>query len=324
MAWEAETDRALLLELRLRGSARRRAGQQELLSKLEALGWVGPTPRAGEVALVETRTGDLDQMLDSRWPDWRSVAQALVHEGIDPNPRGMKELRRRQRVLPTLPPRLSRKTAAAAVAEHSKASLGPAHLEMLTDVEVVRDGVVLIRPHEGMELVRGEVRTAAGELVELQGLVAVSSRALLDGVSVGGPAPAAVMTVENEAAFVDLPKPPGLMAVWIPGWNTRLAVEFLTGLEAGRWLHFGDLDPNGVRIYRHLRERLPKLEHFVPGWWAERVEAAPPKLAEWPEGLVDERDHPLLRHLAERGRMSEQEDVVVDGRLTAELGLLAP
>jgi hypothetical protein len=319
VAWEDEADRALLLELRLHGCARRRRSQTELLSKLEAQGWVTPTSRAQEVSLVEARAGELDKMLDSRWPDWRSVAQALITEELVPSPQGLKELRRRQRVLPPLPRRMNVKTAASAVAEHSKAKLGGVHLEMLGESEVVRDGVVLVRPHDGMELVKGGVRRSAMELAAVQGVVALTSRALMDGLQVGGTPAAAVMTVENEAAFVDMPKPESLMLVWVPGWNTRLAIEFLGGLAPGRRLHFGDLDPNGVRIYRHLRGRLPGMEHFVPGWWRERIAEAPPIEADWPDGLVGAEDHPLVRKLAEVGQMSEQEVLLLEPRLAEDL-----
>ena len=319
MAWEDEGDRALLLELRLQGSARRRRQQEELLGQLEGLGWVTATSRSSEVELVEARSDDLEQMLDSRWPDWRSVARALVAEELLPSPQGMKELRRRQRVLPSLPRRMNLKTAASAVAEHSKATLGEAHRAMLGDAEVVRDGVVLVRPHRGMELVRGELRSSAIDLAAVQGVVALTSRAMMDGLEVGGVPAGAVMTVENEAAFVDMPKPDGLMLVWVPGWNTRLAIEFLKGVSAGRRLHFGDLDPNGIRIFRHLSERLPGMQHFIPEWWRERIAGAPPIEAEWPEGLVGAEDHPLVQELAAAGRMSEQELLLLDPRLEEDL-----
>ena len=58
MAWEGERDRALLLELRLTGIARRRRGQEELLSVLERQGWVRATRRASEVVLVEGRENE--------------------------------------------------------------------------------------------------------------------------------------------------------------------------------------------------------------------------------------------------------------------------
>ncbi len=319
MAWESESDRALLLELRLTGAARRRTAQQSLLEMLERQGWVVSTPRADEVELVAERVVELDRMLDGRWKGWRAVAHALLARELPPTVRGLKELRRLEREPPPIPARVSLKTATSQVAEHSKASLHRGHLEMLGGAEVVRDGTVLMRPHAGTKLRRGSDLVDASQLVALQGIVALTQRALLDGTRVVGPRPGAVMTVENESAFVDLPKPDGLLLVWIPGWNTHLAVELLRSLPEGRRLHFGDLDVNGVRIYRHLRERLPDLEHFVPEWWAEVAAEAPPWPVEWPEGLVRANDPQLLRDLAAKGLGSEQEVVVLDGRMVGEL-----
>ncbi len=322
MAWESETERALLLELRLTGTARRRKAQQGLLDVLERQGWVVSTARAKEVELVRERVDELDRMLDGRWAAWRSVAHALLARELPPTVAGLKELRRLEREPPPIPGRVSLKTATAQVAEHSKANLHEGHRVMLAGTELVRDGTVLLRPHAGMRLERDGVSVEAERVRALQGVVAVTKRAMLDGTRVAGTAPRVVMTVENESAFMDLPQPDGLLLVWVPGWNTRLAVEFLEALAPGRRLHFGDLDVNGVKIYRHLAALLPGLEHFVPAWWSEVAVAAPAWLVDWPEDLVGAADPAPLRELAAEGRGSEQEVVVLDRRMATELDAL--
>jgi hypothetical protein len=322
VAWEAEADRALLLELYLNGLARRRRAQAGLLTHLESLRWLAVTPRRAEVALVPDHREDLRRMLDGAWPDWMSIAQALQAERLEPSQAGLKELRRRQRDVPPIPARVNIRTATAQVGEHSKATLGQAHREMLGDAEVVRDGVVLIRPSSGLSLDLGDTTWTATDLQRLQGLVALTQRALLDGTRLSGSPPAVVMTVENEGAFIDLDKPDAMMLVWVPGWNTRLALEVLDQVRARRWLHFGDLDPNGVRIFRHLSEQLPRLEHFIPDWWADRVAEAPQLGAAWNAGVVSHDDHPLLRQLEAAGQASEQEIVVLDPRMAGSLAAI--
>ena len=85
--------------------------------------------------------------------------------GQPPTVRGLKELRRQQRQLPPLPVRVSVKTAASQVAEHSKAGLTDAHVEMLGGTQLVRDGTVLLRPHQGL-VVESHRRRWLGEELE--------------------------------------------------------------------------------------------------------------------------------------------------------------
>ncbi len=351
MPWRDEDSRSLLLELWMQGSAKRRTRQREALEHLERAGWTTATSRASEVALVDRRRFDLAAMLDGCWEEWRSVAQALALESLPPTVSGLRELRRRQRELPQLPDRLSQRTAAALVADHSKASLGVEHLDMLGDTRIMRDGAALIRSNAGLELVRDELRFGAAKLMELQGVLAITQRALQDGTRFEGARPGVVMTVENLGAFADLPKPDWLLLVHVPGWNVPLAVDVIEALGPDRVVHFGDLDPNGIRIFELLSARpnsLDILSHFgpqggeflpvlalelnhrgsglsllrnglahfgvqlwVPELWREVIAAGPVLTCDWPDGLLSERHPALVHELATRGRWAEQERVVV-------------
>ena len=66
--------------------------------------------------------------------------------------------------------------------------------------------------------------------------------------------------------------PDGWMAVHVPGWNISTAPRLLDGTDASIDLvHFGDLDPEGVKIGNHLREHYPRLRWAVPDFWHECV-----------------------------------------------------
>jgi hypothetical protein len=83
-------------------------------------------------------------------------------------------------------------------------------------------------------------------------------------------------------------------------------------------LHFGDLDPNGVRILQHLRRLRPDLLWFVPKFWQELVSTKGLPTT-WPAEL-DLRDAPeLVHHLARHGLWLEQESLALDPRLPAAL-----
>jgi hypothetical protein len=83
-------------------------------------------------------------------------------------------------------------------------------------------------------------------------------------------------------------------------------------------VHFGDLDPNGVRILLHLRGLRSDLRWFVPEFWTELVDAKGLP-AVWPADLDLGEAPALVRELASRGLWLEQEPVAVDPRTSAAL-----
>jgi hypothetical protein len=101
----------------------------------------------------------------------------------------------------------------------------------------------------------------------------------------------------------------------VPGWDTATTFRLLDHLGPEvPIIHFGDLDPEGVAIYLHLRERRPDLRWFIPSFWEELVAARGLPIA-WPANL-DLREAPeLVRKLADRSLWLEQEPLVLDGRI---------
>ena len=92
----------------------------------------------------------------------------------------------------------------------------------------------------------------------------------------------------------------------------------LAHLEGTPLLHFGDLDPAGVQIVRHLQGRWPRLQWFVPQFWREYVDARGIQMA-WPAEL-DLSDAPaLVQELGQQGLWLEQELIALDPRLGGEL-----
>ncbi len=167
------------------------------------------------------------------------------------------------------------------------------------------------------------VRSAVGALnlddvVSILGEASIPERALMDGLTVEGDI-RAVLLVENLGAWQDMPAPPGWLLVHLPGWDTPTVLRFLAQVERVPIVHFGDLDPNGVRIFQALRDRRPDIRWFVPTFWREFVERyGLPGL--WPK--MDLAFAPaLVRELARQGRWLEQETIVLDPRLGEALEL---
>ena len=317
--WSDEGSRLALLELWVHASLSRRGAQRPAWDELLELRWVRLAGRRGIVELDERHRGDVETLLGRVWPEWRDVAGRLERAGLSADERGWKELRRRERAhvvsAEGLPDRLNRRTATAMVGAHSKAALSSADLGTLAAVEITSDGLVRMRPSPGLRVRRGDAWLEASQVAAILGEVALSERALADGTVLDGILPRAVLSVENRGPYLDLSVPPGWAVIHAPGWDTAAVRGLMGGCLAGvAWLHFGDLDPEGVRIFRHLRCCRPDVGWVTPDFWGEYL-AEHGHPVRWPDGLVGPADPALVRLLEARGLWLEQEPLCLDLRL---------
>jgi Uncharacterized protein conserved in bacteria C-term(DUF2220) len=317
--WQSPAERLVLLELLVRGTLKKRRVQTSPWEALAELPWVKRTGRRDELGLVEAHRGELVSLLERIWPEWGEALAALTARGLPPTPEGWTALEDSMRAqgLSALPKRLNRRTAAALVAPHSKAMLTDRRLAALGEAEATHDGSVRLRPPRGLvaKTPKGtiDLHSVAGVLGE----ISLPERALRDGLALEGPMRAALL-VENLGAFCDMPVLDGWLVAHVAGWDTATVAQLLERLSHVPVIHFGDLDPNGVRIFRHLRAMRPDLRWFVPEFWGEFVgtKGLP---GVWPEEL-DLGDAPeLVRLLASRALWLEQELVAVDARTPAAL-----
>jgi Uncharacterized protein conserved in bacteria C-term(DUF2220) len=322
MMWREPQERLALLELLVRGSLKLRRAQALAWEALAELPWTRRAGRRDEIDLVESRRPELVALLTRAWPAWREALADLTARGLPPTPEGWTALEDACRAegLPALPGQLNRRTAAALAAPHAKATLTQARLAALGDTAATHDGSVRIRPPARLTVRshRGCVDLSA--VAEVLGEVSLPERALKEGLLLEG-ALSAVLLVENLGAFCDLPALEGWLFAHVAGWDTATVARLLDQLADVPVVHFGDLDPNGVRIFQHLRERCPRLRWFVPTFWKELVEKRGQRGA-WPDDLDLSRAPPLLRDLAAAGIWLEQEPLVVDPRTPAELAAM--
>ncbi|MCA9547173.1 MAG: hypothetical protein KC613_22380 [Myxococcales bacterium] len=325
--WTDEAQRLALLELWATGSLKRRQAQSDAWDELARLPWTRRTSRRDELALVETHRGDLEGLLDRVFPDWRVTADTLSGKGLPQDLHGYRALAeaRRAATLPeTAPQRLNLRTATAALGAHSKATLGGRLRAALGPIEVTRDGLIRARPNPGLTVHRAQTVWSAESLAACLGELALTERALRDGTHLGGALPRAVLLVENVGFYVDVVAPAGWMVAHVPGWNTATIQLLLEQLPDTPVVHFGDLDPNGVRIVAHLQALRPDLIWAVPPFWEEQIALRGQK-KDWPPDL-DLRDAPaLVQRLATGGIWLEQEALALDPRLTGYLdGVVGP
>ncbi len=317
--WQTPAERLALLELLVRGTIKRRLAQGTAWDTLAELPWTKRTGRRDELGLVERRRHELVALLDRVWPSWGQGLTALAARGLPPTPEGWSKLEddRRAESLPALPDQLNRHTAAALVAAHSKSTLTNRRLAALGDAEPTHDGSVRLRPPEGLVARTSQGTVDLGAVAGVLGEVSLPDRALRAGLVLEGPIRAALL-VENLGPFCDLPAIDGWLFAHVAGWDTATVACLLQRLDNVPVIHFGDLDPNGVRIFQHLRELRPGLRWFVPAFWEDLVETKGlPRV--WPEDINLDDAPELVRRLAARNLWLEQEAIAVDPRTPAAL-----
>lgn len=319
MMWQTPEERLALLELLTTGKLKCRRAQAVAFAALAELPWTRVTGRRDEIGLVDARRHELVALLLRVWPTWSEALADLTIRGLQPTPDGWRQLEdaRRAELLPQLPGKLNRRTAAALAAPHSKASLTEERMLALGGTEPTSDGSLRLRPPRGLV---AHTRTGAVDLAAVAavlGEVSIPERAFKDGLSLSGSI-RAVLLVENLGAWRDLPEIDGWLFAHVPGWDTTTVILLLNCLRQVPAIHFGDLDPNGIRIHLHLRERFPGLRWFVPEFWEELV-ATRGQPGSWPDDLGMDDLPTLVRTLAQRGLWLEQEPLVVDPRIRSTL-----
>jgi hypothetical protein len=318
--WDRHEHRLALLELAVSGRLGRRKSQHQAWEHLAELPWTRRTGRRDELAIVESRRRELEMLLTQVWPEWAVVAAELKGAGLPISMQGWLRLQDidRARVAKGLPSRLNHRTATALVGPHSKATLSTPRREALAGLDVMHDGTLRLRTPDGLAVRRGEQELDCTTIGGILGEVVLTERALADGTVLTGRLPKALLLVENLGAYLDIPAPPGWLLAHVPGWDTRTAKLLLQQLRDVPAAHFGDLDPNGVRIMRHMREVRPDLHWVVPEFWTEYL-AKGGLRASWPSDLAID-DLPLLvKQLASSGMWLEQELIVLDPRLSQSL-----
>lgn len=317
--WQSIEERLALLELLARGVLKRRRSQASAYDALSELAWTRATGRRDEIALVEARRNELVILIERVWPAWVSALAELTARGLPCTPDGWSELEdaRRAEGMPALPDLLNRRTAAALAAPHSKATLTERRLSALGETEPTHDGTVRLRPPTGLVARTRHGHVDLTAITNVLGEVAIPERAFKEQLVLEGPI-RAVLLIENLGAWRDLPSLDGWLFAHVPGWDTATIAHLLERVQHVPVVHFGDLDPNGVRILVHLRERRADLRWFVPDFWAELIDSHGQR-SPWPDDLDLNEAPTLVRELAARGLWLEQEPLVVDPRIGVAL-----
>lgn len=308
-------------ELVLGPAVKRLRRNERVINAFAVHGWITHTSRRDEYAITESGRAVAEKRLTEHWPTWREDLAAFASLGYSPEDPGSWNLLKRAHAsqIPRSLTHINRRTLNAWDRRHSKVAVGPPP-KSLAEARVTVDELTRLRLPSGSRL-----RLQTGEIVDCDrlmanfGEIAIPERAWENIKQIESPNSQVLLSIENKGAFVDCPSVSNVTLLFLPGDNT-VAMQLVTSrMLQQAMLHFGDLDPNGIQIYKNLLRQGFKVQHFVPGYTEEYLLThAQPCKAPWPE-----RDytsfHPVISTLASRSLWLEHEALVLDYRFEAEL-----
>lgn len=304
---------ALLAKLIESGGVHESARSLDLIRRYEKAGWIMPSTRRSEWAVRPGAMAALTARLTKLLPQWVSDFALLRAHKLDPmKPQDIEAL-----------PVLRRRPDATGMINRrnwtATAGLGPKRKGILeTEALLTTDWVMRLRPNRGLVAQWDDYSTDLWEMANTWMECPIPQRLWMRFQGFTGTLPAVVVSCENLGAYIDLPLPEDALTVFSPGTHIELAVELIKKLPAAAWVHFGDLDPEGLAIADQIADTTGRPAHrYIPSFCMEYLadDLAQKKNVTW-QGTFE---HPALKLLAERGQGVFQEVFMLDPRLAEDL-----
>jgi len=300
---------ACLARLLETGSIRAGKKNKALIRRFESARWVKIGSRKDEWVLRPDKATDLENRLTLLLPSWSVDFELLRSIGRDHfDPSDIDALPMLRRNTNTPPGRMvNRRNWNAAV------GLGPKHkAKILPQSLLTKDWVLRIRPNKGLmgATSKGDVNLYDIALTWTE--FVITERAWMGISGFFGVLPATIITCENLGAYIDLPSRETTLVVYSPGADTEAVVALLKMLPDVPWMHFGDLDPEGVAIAGHIAKETGRvLKLAIPDFAMDYLDAGKPVETPW----GDIPDVEILKKLKGKGKRIFQEVFMLDDRL---------
>lgn len=304
---------ALLARLVEGGGAQESARNLDLIRRYEMAGWIMPAARRGEWVVRPEAMAALADRLTKLLPQWESDFALLRTHNLDP---------RKPQDIEALPVLRKRPNAAGMMNRRNwtaSGGLGPKRKGILeTDAILTSDWVMRLRPNRGLVAGWDDHSTDLWEMAKTWTECPIPQRQWIRFQGFTGTLPTVVITCENLGAYIDLPLPEDALTVFSPGTHVETAVELIKMFPAATWVHFGDLDPEGLAIADQIADATRRpIRRYIPSFCMEYIadNLAQKKDVKW-QGTFE---HPALKLLAERGQGIFQEVFMLDSRLAEDI-----
>ncbi len=308
---------ALLARLIEHGASPESARNRALIQRYETAGWLMPSSRRNNWLVRDDAVLHIRSRLATLLPGWEADFKLLRAHGLDP---------RKSQDIEALPALRRPAVAKGKINRRnwkSAAGLGPKRKSMLkTEATLTSDWVMRLRPNKGLVAIWEGGTTDLWEMTQIWTECPIPQRKWLTLHEFSGTTPTVIITCENLGAYIDLPLPENSLAVFSPGKHTEIAIELLAKLPTSKWVHFGDIDPEGLEIAEQIANASGrKMVLYIPSFATEYVELgmAQKKKVVW----EIKSEHSVLKALTEREEGLYQEVFMLDVRLEEEIAQLS-
>lgn len=302
---------SVLLRLLETGTGRGGVRNLHLYQRLQTARWIDPSGRKNEWSARADALLQIEERLTALMPNWREDAALLRTLGRDPyDPSDIDALPMLRRQIDISGRMVNRRTWNAAV------GLGPKHTAKLkTPAVQTKDWVLRFRPNKGLQGTRGTDTIDFSHVAAAETECTYPERAWMAFNAITGIEPRVMVSCENLGAYVDMEIPDDVLLVYSPGADCDAAVALLSLLPMVPWIHFGDIDPEGIAISHQIGKRLGReAKILIPSFAEDYLDASQPTLTPW----RDSGQHPVLMELKKRQKRIFQEVFVLDERLRRE------
>lgn len=286
------------------------ARSEVFVRRWETARWIEPTGRKGEWRIRDGMSYALEQRLTDIAPNWEVDFEFLRSIGQEPFDHHSIEAIPAFRKTRDVEGLVNRRNWNAA------AGLGPKHeAKLLASATLTKDWMLRFRPCDGLKGVFGGKEIRFDEMAELLTECAIPERLWLrlDGFS--GAQPRLIVTCENLGAYIDLPLPNGAVAIYAPGADIEPAGGLVKFFPEANWIHFGDVDPDGLQISESLSSIAERQTTFFVPTFADEYLPGRPVETPWRKTP----DRPLFDELRRTQKRIFQEVFLLDLRLAGEI-----
>jgi len=287
--------------------------QLQMISDKTRRGTLASVQKGTWKTVAEKKTA-IENRLNKLFPDWRRNKSLLEEHGLSPfDIKSWKQLPSIEDPISISVKFINRHTASALFKGNPKTSFN------CDELTLTKDFITRIRASEGLKLSSegGEV-VDAWILSSICGEICLPDRFWLSNIQNIGRKPKLIMTVENLGAFVDMPRPEGVMLVFAPGENWQEAYPLVSMFPDVKWVHFPDFDPKGLKIANDMATAFSKnCAIYIPSFWKERIKRKSTPKSSWDAEVPI--DHPLIKMLMEKNKGIHQEHFLLDDRMADDL-----
>jgi len=306
---------AILARLVETGSIISGVKNEPFIRRLETARWITVGKRKAEWLVRLENMASLESRLSNLLPSWRKDFDFLRSINLDPynssDIEALSMLRRQTSISGNM---VNRRNWNAAV------GVGPKHkAKMPSNGVLTKDWTLRFRPNKGLigQHEKGIVDLDAMATIWTECLI--PERFWMSFTTFSGVLPKTIITCENLGAYIDLPVSESTLVIYSPGADIEAAVSLLKMFPTVRWLHFGDLDPEGIEIAKRIAGELKKdMELVIPFFAEDYLDAAKSHETIWNEVY----DIPLLQALKDKKKRIFQEVFMLDERLLDALKIM--